>query len=498
MDAVDVIVVGGGNAAVCAALGAAEKGAKVILLERSPQETRGGNSAFTGGAFRVVYDGVDDIRKMVPDLSQAEIDGADFGTYTEEQYLDEWMALSQYRGDADLIEMVVKRSLPAMLWLREQGVRFVPLFGRQTFKVEGKLVFWGGLTVESSGGGLGLMQSLYRKAEKTPNIELRYGTRAVGLRESDSDANSGGWVVECLVGRKKTEFAARNVILAAGGFHANLEWRSKYLGKNWDLAKVRGSRYNTGDGIQMGMDAGAIPHGNWTGCHAVFFDANAAPFGDISMLDQQKNYFTNGIVVNAEGQRFIDEGEAFRNYNYSQMGARVLAQPGGVAWQVFDQQTVDLLPGEYRVKHATRYQADTLEALADKMEGLSHEGKEGFLKTVREYNAAVRTDVKFNPAVLDGRSTPGLAPVKTNWANRLEKPPYVAYAVTCGITCTYGGLKVNTDAQVLDQEDRVIPGLYAAGEMVGGLYYIKYAGGAGLTAGSVLGRAAGNHAAGRR
>ena len=491
MESEDVIVVGGGNAAVCAALGAAEKGAKVLLLERSPKETRGGNSAFTGGAFRVVYDGVDDIRKMVPDLSQAEIEGADFRTYTEEQYLDEWMALSQYRGDADLIEMVVKRSLPTMLWLREQGVRFVPLFGRQTFKVDGKLVFWGGLTVESSGGGLGLMQSLYKQAEKIPGITLHYGTRAVGLRESEQ----GGWVVECLAGRKKLEFAGKSVILAAGGFHANLEWRSRYLGKNWDLAKVRGSRYNTGDGIQMGLDAGAIPHGNWTGCHAVFFDANAAPFGDINVLDQQKNYFTSGIVVNAEGRRFIDEGEAFRNYNYSQMGERVLNQPGGVAWQVFDQQTIDLLPGEYRVRHATRYQADTLEALADRMEGIN---KAGFLKTVREFNAAVRTDVKFNPAVLDGRSTPGISPVKTNWANRIEKPPFVAYAVTCGITCTYGGLQVNTDAQVLDQEGKVIPGLYAAGEMVGGLYYIKYAGGAGLTAGSVLGRAAGNHAAGLR
>jgi tricarballylate dehydrogenase len=491
MDTADVIVVGGGNAAVCAALGAAEKGAKVLLLERSPKETRGGNSAFTGGAFRVVYDGVDDIRKMVPDLSQAEVDGADFGTYTREQYLDEWLALSQYRGDADLIEMVVERSLPTLLWLREQGVRFVPLFGRQTVKVGGKLVFWGGLTVESSGGGLGLMQSLYRKAESIAAIELRYGTRAVGLQELDA----GGWQVDCLAGRSKIAFTAKSVILASGGFHANLEWRSKYLGKNWDLAKVRGSRYNTGDGIRMGLDAGAIPHGNWTGCHAVFFDANAAPFGDIGMLDQQKNYFTHGIVVNAEGKRFIDEGEAFRNYNYSQMGARVLNQPGGVAWQVFDQQALDKLPGEYRVRHATRYQADTLEALADKMEGID---KAGFLKTVREYNAAVRTDIPFNPATLDGRCTEGIAPAKTNWANRLEQPPYVAYAVTCGITCTYGGLQVNTDAQVLDQEGQVIPGLYAAGEMVGGLYYIKYAGGAGLTAGSVLGRAAGHHAAGLR
>jgi tricarballylate dehydrogenase len=284
------------------------------------------------------------------------------------------------------------------------------------------------------------------------------------------------------------------VILASGGYHANLDWRSRYLGKNWDLAKVRGSRFNTGDGIRIAMEQGAIPHGNWTGCHSVFYDLNAPSFGDTNLLNQQKNYFSTGIVVNANGQRFLNEGEEFRNYIYSLMGAKVLEQPGGIAWQIFDGKTIGLLPDEYRVKHATRFEASTLEELAAKMEGIN---VTGFLKTVAEFNQSVREDIPFQPAVKDGKRTEGLALEKTNWAQKIDKPPYVAYAVTCGITCTYGGVKVDTFARVLDQSEEPIPGLYATGEMVGGLYYIKYAGGAGLTAGSVLGRTAGREAAER-
>jgi tricarballylate dehydrogenase len=197
-------------------------------------------------------------------------------------------------------------------------------------------------------------------------------------------------------------------------------------------------------------------------------------------------------VVNADGRRFVDEGLDFRNYTYSGMGARVLAQPGAVAWQVFDAKTAGLLPDEYRVKHATRLQADTLEDLAAQMEGIN---PRGFLQTVREFNDSIDQDVPFNPAVKDGRATRGLAVPKSNWAHPLDTGPFVAYAVTCGITCTYAGVKVNPDGQVLDGDDHPLPGLYAAGEMVGGLYYVKYAGGIGLTAGSVLGRISGAHAA---
>lgn len=487
----DVVVIGGGNAAMCAALAADEAGAKVLVLEKAPKEHRGGNSAYTGGAFRIAYNGVEDIKKLVPDLSDDEVKTSDFGTYTEEQFYDEVIEMSGYRADADVLHVVVKQSMPTMEWMRKKGVRFVPIYGRQSFKVDGKHKFWGGLTLEVSGGGKGLIEMLYDRAEKT-NMHIQYGAKAAELKKSGKK-----WQVEMHVSDETgavqiSHVSAKAVIMGTGGFHANLQWRSQYLGLNWDLAKVRGSRYNTGDGIDMAIRAGAVAHGNWTGCHAVFYDLNAPNFGDINLLNQQKNYYTLGIVVNAEGKRFVDEGEEFRNYNYSGMGARVLGQPGGIAWQVFDAKTSGLLPDEYRVKHATRLTADTLEELALKMEGIN---RAQFLKTVQEFNASIDQSVPYNPAIKDQRCTKGLDVPKTNWANPIDQGPFVAYAVTCGITFTYGGIKVNPQAQVLNERDLPIEGLYATGEMVGGLYYIKYPGGAGLTAGSVLGRLAGEHAA---
>lgn len=487
----DIVIIGGGNAAMCAALAAHEKGARVLVLEKAPKAHRGGNSAYTGGAFRVAYSGIEDIRKLVPDLSDDEEKNSDFGTYTEEQFYDEVIEMSGYRADADVLMTVVKQSLPTMQWMISRGVRFVPIYGRQSFKVDGKHKFWGGLTVEVSGGGKGLIEMLYASAEQS-NIPVWYGAKAAQLSRQGKH-----WQVEVQqsdeTGSSRTvNVQAKAVIMGTGGFHANLLWRSQYLGFNWDLAKVRGSRYNTGDGISMAIGAGAVAHGNWTGCHAVFYDLNAPGFGDITLLNQQKNYYTLGIVVNADGHRFVDEGAEFRNYNYSGMGARVLAQPGAIAWQVFDARTSSLLPDEYRVKHATRLEADTLEALVQKMDGID---KQQFLRTVQEFNASIDQSKPYNPAVKDGRGTVGLAVPKSNWANPIDQGPFVAYAVTCGITFTYGGIKVNPLAQVVDEQDRPIDGLYATGEMVGGLYYNKYPGGAGLTAGSVLGRIAGEHAA---
>lgn len=486
METYDVVVVGGGNAALCAAISAHENGAKVAVLEKAPKDHRGGNSAFTGGAFRIAYRGVDDLLTLVPDLHPSEIENSDFGSYAEDQFFEEMISMSGYRADADVLDTVVTQSLETMQWMRGHGVRFMPIYGRQSFKVDGKQKFWGGLTVEVSGGGLGLMDALYSYAEKQ-GITLWYGTRA-----NDLVRLNDGWCINTVSDTTARSINAKSVILATGGFHANVLWRAKYLGPNWDLAKVRGSRYNTGDGIQLALKTGATAHGNWTGCHSVFYDLNAPAFGDINLLNQQKNYFTLGIVVNADGQRFVDEGLDFRNYTYSGMGARVLQQPGAMAWQIFDSKTVDMLPDEYRVRHATRITADTIDELADKLDGIN---RQAFLQTIREYNEAVDQSVPFNPAIKDGRSTKGLTIPKSNWATTIDEGPFTAFAVTCGITCTYAGVKVNPHGQVLDENDSALPGLYAAGEMVGGLYFVKYAGGAGLTAGSVLGRLSGRHAA---
>tara|TARA_R100000005_G_scaffold89631_1_gene60349 strand:- start:57699 stop:59195 length:1497 start_codon:yes stop_codon:yes gene_type:complete len=484
MDKRDVIVLGAGNAGLCAAISAAECGARVLLLEKAPAEHTGGNSAHTGGAFRVAYKDVQDLQTLMPDLSPAEVEVSDFGSYPADQFFDDLAALSQYRADADVLYKVTYDSLATLQWMVTQGVRFLPIYGRQAVKTDGRFRFWGGLTIEASGGGLGLVQSLCSRAEAL-GVDIRHESGAVDLfRGSD-----GGWTVICCDGKR---FSSSSVVIATGGFHANLRWRAQYLGPGWDLAKVRGCRYNTGDGIHLALEAGAAAHGNWSGCHAVFYDLNAPMEGDLSLLNMQKNYFHLGVVVNSNGERFVDEGANFRNYTYSTMGREVLRQPGAVAWQVFDQQTIHLLPDEYRTRGASRIEAGSLEELAEKLEGIN---TLGFLEEIRRYNAAVDTRVAFDPTVLDGRCTRGLAIPKSNWAMVLQEPPFVAYAVTCGITFTYGGLRVDEQACVLDEGGCALPGLYAAGELVGNLYYVKYAGGAGLTSGSVLGRVAGRNAA---
>jgi tricarballylate dehydrogenase len=484
----DVIVLGAGNAALSAALAAREQGARVLVVERAPEQDRGGNSAHSGGAFRVAYGGVEDLRKVMPDLSDSEIASTDFGTYTEQQYFDDLARMSRYRADGELVEVLVSRSLATMVWMRERGVRFVPIYGRQAFKIDGKFKFWGGLTVEASGGGRGLVDGLFTAIERA-GAAIWYGSRGVRV-ELDEDGRIGG--IEVVRDGRRIKLRAPAVVLGSGGFHANAEWRARYLGTNWDLAKARGSRFNTGDGIRMAIEAGAMSWGHWSGCHSVAYDRNAPDFGDINLLGQQKNGFPMGIMVNARGERFFDEGADFRNYIYATLGREVLRQPGGIAWQVFDQKVAHLLSDEYRIRQITKVQADTLEELAVKLEDVD---PAGFLKTVRAFNEAVRTDVPFNPNIKDGRGTTGLAVPKTNWANPLETPPYIAFGITCGITFTYGGIRIDPLARVISEEGSAIPGLYATGELVGGLYYDSYPGGAGLMAGAVFGKIAGEGAA---
>ncbi len=484
----DVVVVGAGNAALCAALSAEENGAKVLVLECAPEEVSGGNSRFTAGAIRFAYNGLDDLLAVMPDLTKNEIATTDFGTYTEDQFFDDMFRVTQHRTDPDLCEVLVRQSFSTIRWMREKGVRFVPIYGRQAFKVDGKFKFWGGLTVEAWGGGPGLVDALIGSATKR-GVEVWYEARALELI-TDGVAVTG---VKIRRKGKIEEVAAKSVILAAGGFQANTEMRTRYLGPNWDLAKVRGTPYNTGDGIRMAMEIGASPAGNWSGCHAVGWERNAPEFGDLAVGDGfQKHSYPFGIIVNAKGQRFVDEGADFRNYTYAKYGREVLAQPGHFAWQIFDAKTLHLLRDEYRIRQVTKVTANSIEELAEKLEGVD---PTGFIETVKAYNAAVETNVPFNPNIKDGRATTGLPVPKSNWANRLDEAPFEAYAITCGITFTFGGLRIDTNAQVQSTDYRPIPGLYAAGEMVGGIFYNNYPGGTGLMNGAVFGKIAGRSAA---
>ena len=276
------------------------------------------------------------------------------------------------------------------------------------------------------------------------------------------------------------------VVLACGGFEANAEMRARYLGPGWDLAKVRGTRYNLGAGIKMALDIGALPYGHWSGCHAMGWDRYAPHFGDVNVGDQfQKHSYPWGIMINANGERFVDEGADFRYYTYAKYGARDLNQPGMFAWQVFDYKLIP--PAARRIPHQAGDQGAREYARRAAPEDGRRE-RRCALQEIKEYNAAVQQDKPFNMAIKDGRRTVGLKVDKTNWANTIDEAPFEAYAVTCGVTFSFGGLKITNDAEVEDALGKPIPGLFAAGELVGGIFYHNYPGGTGLTNGSVSAR----------
>jgi tricarballylate dehydrogenase len=483
----DVLIVGAGNAALCAAIAACERGARTLVLEKAPEYFRGGNTYFTGGIIRCAYNGMEDIKALIPDLTPEEEATTDVGKYTEDDFYSDVMRVTEGLADPELAQILVSESHPALLWLREKGVRFVLAFGRQAFKVDGKYHFWGGLVVESVGAGKGLSDQQFEVAERM-GAEIRYQTKGIRLIQ-DRKGTVCGVVAQGPEGFE--EITAKTVVLASGGFEANAEMRTRYLGPGWELAKVRGVPYNTGDGIRMALDIGAQPYGHWSSCHAVAWDVNAPAYGDRTITElYQKHSYPFGLIVNLAGKRFVDEGADFRNYTYAAYGREILKQPLGAAFQIFDDKVKHLLRDEYRIPQATTATTNTLEELADRL-GIQ---REGFVETIREYNAAVQAG-HYDPTVLDGKCTQGITPPKSNWALPIDTPPYIGYAVTCGITFTFGGLKINARGQVVDTEGNTIPGLYAAGELVGGLFYHNYAGGSGLASGAVFGKLAGSSAA---
>lgn len=484
----DVVVVGAGNAAMCAALAAREQGCTVLVLDRASESEAGGNSRYTAGLFRVVYNDVNDLKELIRDLSDEEIAMSDFGTYKQEDFYEDLARVTEMRCDPDLTEVLVTKSHDTIKWLGSKGVRFTAAWGRQAFNLDGKFRFWGGLTVEAVGGGPGLIQALYHNAT-LQGIEIRFSSRAIRVQR-DVDGICGVAVRRDGI---DSVIRTRSVVLACGGFESNAAWRAQYLGPDWDLAKVRGTRFNTGDGLRMAAELDAAMTGNWSGCHAVAWDSNAPAFGDLSVGDgYQKHSYPWGVYLNRNGQRFVDEGANFRNYTYAKYGRLILRQPGQVAWQLFDGKVLDELRDEYRIRQVTKYTADTLQGLIEQLPGIDVANA---MSELYSFNNAIRSDVPFNPSILDGRSTSGLVIPKSNWANAIDTPPFLAFEVTCGITFTFGGVRIDTEGCVLDTDGRRIDGLYAAGEVVGGVFWFNYAGGSGLTNGAVFGRRAGYSAA---
>lgn len=483
-DTVDVVIVGGGNAGFSAAHAAGERGRRVLLLEKGAPDQSGGNSYYTAGAFRIAHNGLAEIGDLLdPDERHAH---STLPSYPPDAFAGDMERVTEGRNDAALTQVLVTGSQDTLRWLRSHGLRFRLMYERQAYRDDaGQYVFWGGLAVGSTGGGEGLMEQ-HTAAAARNGVEVRYGHQVTELVVDNERVTGVRW--RDLDGRSGTTHAG-SVVLAAGGFEANASLRREYLGEGWQHAKVRGTPLNTGDLLQAALAVGAARGGDWSSCHSVAWDANAADDGGNRELTNRltRQSYPLGIVVNTEGRRFVDEGADFRNYTYAKYGAAILAQPGGRAFQLFDSTTRPLLrTEEYDSPGVSVHTAGTIEELARLMDVPAG----ALSETVEAFNAGIDRSIPFNPSVKDGRAA-ATEPPKSNWAMPLESPPFYAFPVTCGITFTFGGLASDTSGRVLGEDGRPIPGLFVCGEMLGGLFSQNYPGGTGLTAGAVFGRRAG-------
>ena len=482
----DVLVVGGGNAALCSASAAHEHGAKVGVLEKAPQNERGGNSTMTAH-MRFVYNSVQDLIPLIPNITEKEIDGIveRLPKRTEADLWDELMRATSGQSNPELLKIHVRESYNTILWLNAMGHNWVPDIENPTAANTNKM----------EGGGYGLQQRHFTFLEQK-GVAFHYETTATELIQDNSATVVG---VRALSPQGPMTIRAGAVVLACGGFEANPEMRGRYLGLQWDTVKNRGVKFNTGDGLRMALDIGAMSHGSWTSCHASPQDLERPECSwpsDKSEGGREYNRYAYPfcVMVNIYGERFVDEGEDVRGLTYAKMGRAIIAQPGGKAFQFFDakHRRFDIL-SVYDKHNATGTKADTLEELADTY-GIN---REGLLETIRTFNAAIQPGpMNPNPLVKDGKHTAGITPPKRNFAYSIEEPPFECYPAICGITFTFGGLKVDPQtSQVQHVAGRPIPGLYTAGEMLGGLWHWSYASGSGMMAGATFGRIAGTHAA---
>jgi tricarballylate dehydrogenase len=484
----DVIVVGAGNAALAAAVAAREAGAaRVLVLEKAPEPLRGGNTHYSGGLLRFAFDRAEDLLPIVPNVEK-QIPGFMKGVqpYPRALFWDDLRRVTEDRTDPELAELLISRSYDTVRWMAAQGLVMEAAVSLSGIKVGDTIKWSPGAVIRAQHEGVGLSRMWFEIAARR-GVEIRYGTGAVRLVQ-DRTGRVTGVTAQDAAGL--ADLPARAVVLACGGFEANPAWRARYLGRPWDHAKVRGTRYNTGDGLRMAIDAGALAYGQWTGCHSTPIDAEAPPYGDRKLTDKTNRLsYPYGVLVNRRGLRFFDEGEDFQFYTYAKLGGIILNQPSGVGFQIFDAKVTKLLEGRY--KTGKPIVADTLRALVDRLPL----DRAACAKTLDDYDAAVQGGT-FDPTIRDGLATKGLELPKSNWAQRLDTPPFVAYPVTGGITFTFGGVKVDARAAVISTRWEPIPGLYACGEMVGGIFHTNYPGGTGLMSGAVFGRLAGTHAAG--
>ena len=451
----DVLVVGGGNAALCAAMTAREAGASVLLLESAPFEFRGGNSRHTRN-LRYLH---------------ASANSHLTGPYLEEEFWGDLMRVTGGKTNEILARFTIRESNNLGAWMVRHGCKFQPSM-RGTLHLSRTNAFF-------LGGGKALMNAYYATAERL-GVTILYEAEVVDLAIEDGCFSTATF--EC--GGARHTVAARAVVVAAGGFQANTDWLKEAWGPAADNFIIRGTPYDKGRLLRLLLDHGATAVGDPRQCHAVAIDARAPKFdgGIVTRLD----CVAFGIVVNRKAERFYDEGEDFWPKRYAIWGRLVAQQPEQIAYSIIDAKSIDLfMPSVFPPIEATsiREMADKLDLDGDVLED-----------TVAAFNAAARPGA-FDPAELDDCATEGLAPPKSHWARPLDTPPYYGYPLRPGITFTYLGVTVNERAQVVFQGDRPAPNIFAAGEiMAGNILGQGYMAGFGMTIGTVFGRIAGKEA----
>jgi tricarballylate dehydrogenase len=453
----DVLVIGGGNAALCAAISARRAGASVLVLEGAPKFYRGGNTRHTRN-MRCAHDAATEILT---------------GPYTEEEFWNDLLLVTDGQTDEELAKFMIRESKDILGWIVEQGVRWQPSLGGTLSLGRTNSFFLG--------GGRAMLNALYLTAEKL-GVKILYDAEVMDLRIEDGMFLSAS-LKQPLDGA--SEIHASTLVAAAGGFEANIEWLKEYWGEAADNFLIRGTPYNRGSILKMLLAKGVQEIGDPTQCHAVAIDARAPKFDGGIITRHDSVVF--GIVVNKHAQRFYDEGEDIWPKRYAIWGRLVAAQPDQIAYIVFDSSVVtSFMPTLF-----PPIGAPTIGELAAKLE-LDPAALE---KTVADFNAAVQPGT-FDHTILDDCRTEGITPPKTHWARKIEAAPYLAYPVRPGITFTYLGTRVNKQARMVMKDGKPAANMFAAGEIMAGNVLGKgYAAGIGMTIGSVFGRVAGREAA---
>ncbi|WAP59157.1 FAD-dependent tricarballylate dehydrogenase TcuA [Streptomyces sp. S465] len=480
-----IVVAGAGLTGLCAAVSAREAGARVVLLEKGSREDVGGNAAFSGGLFLFCYDGPDDLTSITEEFEPGmKADRIEAPPYTRQAYAAELMAMSDGRAEPRLVNALAERSLATVRWLAAKGVRFT--FNR-TLGAEvrdGVLNIPPGQVLTCTGEGMSrgfeVIRPLLAHAERV-GVEIRWSTPLAEVLRSD------GRVTGVAIGDGGQTVPADAVVIATGGFQADRALRREYLGPQWESVRLRGTRLATGDGIQAALRAGADKAGTWSSCHSAAVDPTMpSPGSSEASPPFPLHGFWLGVLINRDGERFVDEGPGPWVKNYSRMGKAIMRQPGCEAFEIFDQRTAARVADEF-AGAAVPLVAHTVPELAERIgvpvDRLTH--------TLETFNNACPPGNDIS----EDCGTDGITPPKSRWATPLDRPPFVAYRATAGLTFTFGGIRIDPDGRALGTDGAPVTGLYAAGEAIGGLFYGDYPGGAALMRAAVFGRAAGHTAA---